>query len=90
VRSTDPETQLQQVSHRYYLGGDLRPLSRCARCNGALAAVDKAEVLDRLEPGTRRDHDRFVRCTSCSQVYWSGSHRDRLAEIIEIARSAVS
>lgn len=90
VRSTAPERQLEQVSLRYDLGEHLHPLTRCARCNGALEAVDKADVLDRLEPGTRRDHDRFVRCTSCDQIYWSGSHRDRLAEIVELARSAGS
>jgi uncharacterized protein len=90
VRSTDPQAQLRQVSYRYDLGGQLIPLSRCARCNGILATVDKSEVVEQLEPGTRRDHDRFVRCTSCSQIYWSGSHRGRLAEIVEIARAAGS
>lgn len=85
VRSTDPETQLVEVLDRYDLRARLTPFSRCMRCNGPLEAVAKREIIDRLEPGTRREHDRFVRCASCAQLYWPGSHHDRLRDIAEIA-----
>ena len=48
------------------------------RCNGRLAAVGKDEVIEHLEPLTRRYYDDFSRCADCGRVYWRGSHHGRL------------
>jgi uncharacterized protein with PIN domain len=53
-----------------------------------LAPVDKAEVVARLEPLTRRHFDVFHRCRSCGQIYWRGSHHARLAHVVERIRAA--
>ena len=82
LRATDPEHQLHEVVRRYRLDTQLRPFSRCLRCNDLLAAVDKAEILDRLLPFTRLYFDEFQRCTGCGQVYWAGSHHARLVDLI--------
>jgi uncharacterized protein with PIN domain len=50
--------------------------------------VDKAEVVARLEPLTRRHFDAFRRCRSCGQIYWRGSHHARLAQVVERIRAA--
>ena len=63
--------------------GRLAPFTRCLRCGGPLAAVRKADVLDRLEPLTRQHYDDFARCGSCGQVYWKGSHHRRLEELVD-------
>jgi uncharacterized protein len=75
-RSDDPEEQAREVNDRYDLGGRARPLSRCVRCNGDLAPVDREHVLDLLPPRTQREFDRFAQCPDCHQVYWPGSHVD--------------
>ena len=87
VRASTPRHQLAEVARRFRLATGLAPLTRCARCNGLLTAVDKAAVADRLEQGTRREHDRFARCTGCGQVYWPGSHAGSLERIVDEVRA---
>ena len=43
-------------------GGRLAPFTRCLRCGGRSPRCRKEEVLDRLEPLTRRHYDDFARC----------------------------
>ncbi len=88
VRSSDPQEQLVEVVRRFCLAQHVRPLSRCANCNGLLVSVTKADVDHLLEPGTRRDHDTFVQCGACGQVYWEGSHSGELRAFIDDVRRA--
>lgn len=81
-RSHDPDDQLAEVVRRYGLRDRVAPLTRCIPCNGVLEPVAKAEVVDRLPPRTRTDHDTFVRCRSCGQVYWPGSHLGPIDSIL--------
>jgi uncharacterized protein with PIN domain len=53
------------------------------RCNGSLHPVDKAAVLDRLEPKTKLYYEEFRQCDRCGQVYWQGSHIENLLRIVE-------
>ena len=73
-RSSDPDTQALEVVRRYQLADRIEPFSRCVNCNGEVAPVAKAEVLDELPPKTRQAFDDFARCQGCGQVYWPGSH----------------
>ncbi len=89
VRSERPVEQVVDVLRRLDLGGRLAPFTRCMRCGGELAAVSKAEVLDRLEPLTRQHHDEFRRCTACRQIYWRGTHHDQLTNVVTRIRDAL-
>lgn len=82
VRSDDPEDQALEVIRRLDLGPRLAPLTRCTRCNGVLTPVSKAEVVDELEPLTRRYYDAFSRCTGCGRIYWAGSHHAKLVGLV--------
>ncbi len=82
-RSDDPETQAVEVVARYRLAERRAPLTRCARCNGELTPVAKAEIVDRLPPRTRREFDTFARCGSCAQVYWPGSHLEAIEGFLD-------
>ena len=90
VRHDDPREQLAEVFRRFDLAGMVEPFTRCARCNGLLEDVDKAEIEDRLEPLTREYYDVFRRCTECGHIYWRGSHiaaiQKRIAELREAAK----
>jgi uncharacterized protein with PIN domain len=76
--------QLADVLDRF--APALAPLTRCTACGGELVAVPKAEVADRLDPGTRRSYDEFSRCTACGRVYWRGAHARRIDEMVARAR----
>lgn len=78
VRGDDPEHQLTEVLARLDLADKARPFRRCLRCNGTLEPVEKAAVLDRLEPKTRRYYHEFRICRGCGRIYWKGSHHGRM------------
>jgi len=48
------------------------------RCNGLLAGVEKSEVIEQLEPLTKIYYETFRRCRDCGQIYWGGSHFEKL------------
>ncbi|MFD1814419.1 Mut7-C RNAse domain-containing protein [Rhodococcus gannanensis] len=83
VHATDPRLQLREILDRFDLRGRVEPFTRCARCNGALTPVDRAAVT--VPDAVAARHTRFTRCDGCGQVYWPGSHverlRRRLAEV---------
>lgn len=82
-RETAPDLQAREVLRRYDIAGEIEPFRRCIRCNGLTSPVSKADVLDRLEPKTRKYYDEFRQCESCGRIYWKGSHYGRMRELIE-------
>jgi uncharacterized protein with PIN domain len=54
-----------------------------------LRHVEKNSVADRVPYHSRQIYDRFFECQACSQVYWEGSHvnrmRHRVADLLELA-----
>jgi uncharacterized protein len=87
IRATDPVEQMVEVVRRFHLEGAISPFTRCPNCNGVLDQVDRAEVLDQIEEGTRRIFDEFWRCHDCGQIYWRGAHFGDLERLVELARS---
>lgn len=83
VREVEPRAQVVSVLRRYHLRACVQPWQRCTHCNGLLRVVDKAAVLDRLQPKTRRYYDVFQACATCGQVYWQGSHFAQMTAFIE-------
>ena len=83
VRSKIPREQIVEVLHRFGLSAQVVPFKRCMRCNGLLQPVEKETVLHRLEPLTNKYFDQFRICSECSQVYWQGSHYERMANFID-------
>ncbi len=82
VREIYPAKQLAEVIHLFGLKEQVRPLSRCMRCNGLLQVVAKEQISDRLEPLTRKYYNCFQQCRHCRQIYWPGSHRDKLLSLL--------
>src|SRR5246127_813430 len=72
ARSDDPEEQTLEVIRRLDLRQRLAPFTRCVRCNGRLVVAPKDEVIDQLEPLTRRYYDDFSRCAEGGRIYWRG------------------
>ncbi len=83
VRSAAPRDQLREILGRFHLAGQVRPLRRCLRCNGLLVDVAKDEVLDQIPPKTRLWCQEYRRCSACSQLYWAGSHYERMMAWVE-------
>jgi uncharacterized protein with PIN domain len=83
LRPLDSLEQLNEVIQRFDLTSRLAPFHRCLLCNHPLEPVAKEVVLDRLEPLTRLYFDDFQICPSCGQIYWKGSHYEKMQKLVE-------
>ncbi|WP_349262608.1 Mut7-C RNAse domain-containing protein [Allocoleopsis sp.] len=83
VRATQPEQQIVEVMRRFDLFEKVLPFHRCIRCNGLLESVSKESILDQLPEKTRLEINEFHRCCGCNQVYWRGSHYERMQQFID-------
>lgn len=88
LRSLDPLEQVTEVIQRFELVRKINPFHRCLRCNHTLQAVDKDAILERLEPLTKQYFDSFHICPACGQIYWKGSHYERMQNLVENIRKA--
>jgi uncharacterized protein len=82
-RSQNAEEQTIEVVRRFKLLDLIAPFTRCLRCNACLQHAAKADVIEELEPLTKIYYEQFRRCPGCSQIYWSGSHFEKLERRIE-------
>jgi len=80
IRHTDPDAQLKEILLAYDLESEISPFSRCLKCNGRLQRVGKDEIRDCLPLKVRRHMQEFDRCTRCGQIYWKGTHYEKLME----------
>jgi uncharacterized protein with PIN domain len=83
LRSLDSLEQLTEVILRFDLIKRIIPFHRCLRCNHPLQPVAKEAVLDRLQPLTKLYFDEFQICPACGQIYWKGSHYEKMRSLIE-------
>jgi uncharacterized protein with PIN domain len=85
-RSQNADEQTVEVIRRFDLLGSIAPFTRCLHCNAPLQKVSKTEIIERLEPLTKIYYEQFRRCTGCGQIYWPGSHFNKLQKRIEKIR----
>lgn len=83
VRSTDPDTQLDEVLQRFDLSKHIEPFTRCMVCNGRLEQVDLVSVKKQVPPKVREWCNQYHRCRQCRKVYWKGSHYEKLKKKVE-------
>jgi uncharacterized protein with PIN domain len=72
-----------EVLQRFDLFRSIHAFERCVRCNGSLEAIEKEKIQDRLLPGTRQHFEEFRICPACYQIYWKGSHHERMQQFIQ-------
>ncbi len=78
LRSTNSRYQAVEVLKRFDLAERIDPFQRCIRCNFLLESVDKESVMQKLMPDTCKYFNEFKACPKCGQVYWKGSHYQRM------------
>ncbi len=78
IRSDDPKTQLDEVIDRLHLKGSFKPFTRCSQCNDHLKRVPKRNLFDKVPNDTLQYYKIFWECNGCGQIYWQGSHFDKI------------
>ena len=82
IHQTDPRLQVAEVLRQFNLTSQVKPFKRCLRCNSPLEVVSKQDIIERLEPLTKKYYEEFRICPSCKQVYWKGSHYEHMLQLI--------
>lgn len=82
VRNTDPQEQFYEILKTYQLQNSLKPFSRCLKCNGSIEAVPKTEVKGQVSEKVYDWCDAFEKCQNCGQVYWRGSHYEKMQKML--------
>ena len=80
ILTRDSREQLTAVLDRFQLYDDIRPWRRCLKCNGRLHPIAKEKILHRLQPKTKKYYHEFNICGDCDQIYWKGSHYERIQD----------
>jgi uncharacterized protein with PIN domain len=78
VHSSKPDKQIQEVLQRFDLYSSMQTFTRCIRCNGTIAQIEKRKIEQRLQPNTLKYYNLFFICQRCDQLYWKGSHYWRM------------
>jgi hypothetical protein len=82
LRNTDPKKQFSEVVKRFRLSNHFELTTRCTKCNNFLISVPKEEIIEMLEEQTKKDYNEFWKCYGCNQIYWKGSHYDKIAKFL--------
>jgi len=88
VRSDGWKDQLRQVAAALSL--DVCPermLTRCLLCNRPLEKLAPEEAYGKIPDYVARTESAFRGCRSCDKVYWAGTHRKRMEEVVSMLRS---
>lgn len=83
IVSRKPVEQIGEVLRSFDIAGLFRPFTRCMGCNGLLDDIGKEEILDQLPARTRDYYSVFRKCRRCGQLYWEGSHYEKMKKFVD-------
>lgn len=61
--------------------------ARCMKCGGVLVEVPKEQVRERVPARSFAWQHRFSECNRCGQLFWEGTHWQRIIEQIQAVHS---
>jgi uncharacterized protein len=77
IRFNNPRDQLKQVISDLKLDfSDIKPFSRCIRCNVSLHETSKEQIQPFVPVYVYETQVKFRKCPVCDRIYWSGTHVD--------------
>jgi uncharacterized protein with PIN domain len=69
---------------------EIFPETICTSCNGELKKASKEEVRGKVPDAILDKFDDFLVCSSCSKVFWHGSHWQRIKEALDGLQKRIS
>lgn len=80
-RGTTTE-QIKRIIDYLNIKDNIKPFSRCLRCNTLLKSVPKEKIFDKIPPKTKEFCDEYAHCKSCDKIYWKGTHFINMKKVI--------
>ncbi|VAW73866.1 hypothetical protein MNBD_GAMMA12-3723 [hydrothermal vent metagenome] len=87
VRNILTESQFCEIVLHYDLSPHFQALTRCIKCNGHIAAIEKHAVKEYVPQGVYKQQKDFKICNNCQQIYWKGSHYDKMQDILRSSKT---
>lgn len=82
IRPGTTTEQIRRIIDYLDIKDNIKPFSRCLRCNTQLKSVLKENILDRIPPKTKEFCDEYVQCQSCDKIYWKGTHFINMKKVV--------
>ncbi len=82
IRPGTTTEQIKRIIDCLDIKDNIKPFSRCLRCNTLLKSVLKEKILDRIPPKTKEFYDEYVQCRSCDKIYWKGTHFINMKKVV--------
>lgn len=83
IRPGRAKEQLKRIIDNLDLQDQVKPFSRCIRCNALLESVEKETIMHRIPPKTRQYYDAYMLCHGCNKLYWKGTHYTAIKKTID-------
>ncbi len=83
IRAQKPVYQCHEVFKKFDLFRQKKPFTRCLKCNGPFQRVNKNSIKSMVPIKTYQYYQDFYRCSDCRNIYWKGSHYQKMLKIIE-------
>ena len=83
IRPGTMEQQIKRIIDFLDIKDQIKPFSRCLRCNNLLKTVPKESIADRIPPKTRAFCDEYSYCMPCDKIYWKGSHFIKMKRLVD-------
>jgi uncharacterized protein with PIN domain len=83
IRHNNPRDQLHQVLSDLKLDFfDIKPFSRCIRCNLSLDDISRDMARTFVPDYVYETQVEFRKCPGCGRIYWPGTHVDATVNTI--------
>jgi uncharacterized protein with PIN domain len=83
IRPGTTEQQIKRIIDFLDIEDQIKPFSRCLRCNNLLKTVPKESIADRIPPKTRAFCDEYSYCKPCDKIYWKGIHFIKMKRLVD-------
>ncbi|HEY4716569.1 MAG TPA: Mut7-C RNAse domain-containing protein [bacterium] len=87
VKENYPVFQVREIISALVIDLDVKNFfSRCLECNKLLEQAAEDDVKSRVPEYVRKTMNEFSTCPSCRRIYWEGTHRTHMQEMIDVIR----
>jgi uncharacterized protein len=83
LKSNGFDDCIQELSQKIDIDWLYDPFTRCLMCN-ALLEYPSIELIKQAPLSVRQHERQFWHCPFCHQLYWEGSHTQRMRQQLEI------
>jgi hypothetical protein len=87
LQGSTGEAKLAELAKRYHINLEIDVASsRCPKCNSSIKPASREEVLGKIPDSTLEHYKEFWKCPNCGQIYWQGSHWNKIRKTLNASR----